>query len=785
MSSERSFLIIITVLLFLFLASPASAFGAGYVAPGSHLKESRFRHGDIALAVPILATANRRLVKQIYFGNWLRDFSQLLDKGSIAHVPRPILSALVSVFAFLQFGYATREFEVTNERLRLYRPEEHIDNPKGYDDVELSRPAPSSGNQPREPEVGKVDDDGYGISQGLRPAVHSAELAIDSRTAMKNYIANTSEVGTINPTSAEFVEKQLIAAIACGRQGNEEAYIHLGAALHTLEDFTAHSNYVELAMQLVGAELQETNSGSFATALKDVFAFVGEAAKVGTQRGRAAPIVTGTFGALDLYQTLLGEIDDKLSAVSMPGLELRTPEGSGSLKPVAKQLIGVLNGLTPSFEKDILKIQKSTSENYVEPADWGTFESKPEVLWEMLKPIFTLRDDVVKWVEDHLTIKAVQEALATISEAIDKFVFTALGVVLSPILPELRKKLKDHELRLLHEDQRSRAEEGEQRIFDAGSTATNPTHSQLAKDHYDHPLNDLAGRVAVRISSYTISIIIQLWQPGNTMDPRAAIEDILGVFHHPNNTDKSDSSGVRTHMLDEVRAYVRECLESNPEAFEATLHSLSQPSMAARMDVHAGQPGGHTHVDSNRRTQARGTEYWKGTSIEDNPVAVKLCNSIERQIEQGQFKKFGMAEFPAFKEVLFASPSADSPNPLDSGLVKLPGLSFVNTFNEIDVNEIVTADGMGETLKDAVISLILLDDLRATHEEGVAAAKVGRWSGDASNHEAAARLRELRSLLVLKGSGPVQSDSKTNESKSGAAKEKLSAKVEKLKLKAF
>ena len=32
----------------------------------------------------------------------------------------------------MSFGYGTKEFEVTTERLGCYRPEEHIDNPKDY-----------------------------------------------------------------------------------------------------------------------------------------------------------------------------------------------------------------------------------------------------------------------------------------------------------------------------------------------------------------------------------------------------------------------------------------------------------------------------------------------------------------------------------------------------------------------------------------------------------------------------------------------------------------------------
>jgi hypothetical protein len=37
---------------------------------------------------------------------------------------------LLWVLGFLSFGYGTKEFEVTRDRLGCYRPEEHIDNPK-------------------------------------------------------------------------------------------------------------------------------------------------------------------------------------------------------------------------------------------------------------------------------------------------------------------------------------------------------------------------------------------------------------------------------------------------------------------------------------------------------------------------------------------------------------------------------------------------------------------------------------------------------------------------------
>ena len=72
------------------------------------------------------------------------------------------IRVLVWVLSFMSFGYATGEFEVTAERLGVYRPEEHIDNPKDYADNEDAR---------------KYDP-------RLRGPVSEAELAVDPNTGM-------------------------------------------------------------------------------------------------------------------------------------------------------------------------------------------------------------------------------------------------------------------------------------------------------------------------------------------------------------------------------------------------------------------------------------------------------------------------------------------------------------------------------------------------------------------------------------------------------------------------
>lgn len=127
---------------------------------------------------------------------------------------------------------------------------------------------------------------------------------------MKNYIAR-DDLGI--QTSASFVRSRLRECILNGRLartgglGSKEARTNalrnLGAALHTLEDFAAHSNYTELALMRLGEG--------------DIFPFVGDACRTTlgessiTPGASVPPLVTGTFGTLDLIVSLIGMLDDK------------------------------------------------------------------------------------------------------------------------------------------------------------------------------------------------------------------------------------------------------------------------------------------------------------------------------------------------------------------------------------------------------------------------------------------------------------------------------------------
>lgn len=145
----------------------------------------------------------------------------------------------------------------------------------------------------------------------LRGPVSPEELAIDANTGMKNYIAN--ERGNW-ATSIGYVKYSLTRAIHFGRvfkhggggsSGKEadlfEAFRCMGQALHCLEDFGAHSNYVELALIELGHD--------------NVFPHVGAATKMNLRGKHVYPLVTGTFGGVDFLHSVIGEASVSVSVL--------------------------------------------------------------------------------------------------------------------------------------------------------------------------------------------------------------------------------------------------------------------------------------------------------------------------------------------------------------------------------------------------------------------------------------------------------------------------------------
>jgi hypothetical protein len=120
------------------------------IASISAVEGKNWRHGDIEDVLKTVACIKGHkwtsmMIKRVYFGyprrgpfcsvavadrygrNWLRDYSQAMDTGALKKAQPEGIRILVWILSFLCFGFATAEFEVTSERLGVYRPEEHIE----------------------------------------------------------------------------------------------------------------------------------------------------------------------------------------------------------------------------------------------------------------------------------------------------------------------------------------------------------------------------------------------------------------------------------------------------------------------------------------------------------------------------------------------------------------------------------------------------------------------------------------------------------------------------------
>jgi hypothetical protein len=227
MSFLKPYPALLGLALVLVFARPALAFGAGNIASISKVEGENWRHGDLEDILLTIAMAraaggkkfDKLNVARVYFGNWLRDYSQAVDVGTVKSVSAEAIRLLLCVLGFLTFGYGSKEFEVTAERLGCYRPEDHIDNPKNYAD----------------------NQDARRYDRRLRgPVDERVELAVDEDTGLKNYIAN-ERAGIM--TSAQHVKNLFGRCIELGREykrnGNKDALYEalrlLGTGLHCLE----------------------------------------------------------------------------------------------------------------------------------------------------------------------------------------------------------------------------------------------------------------------------------------------------------------------------------------------------------------------------------------------------------------------------------------------------------------------------------------------------------------------------------------------------------------------
>ncbi|KAI9057063.1 Het-C-domain-containing protein [Trametes sanguinea] len=573
MNSFTTTLLVLTVILVL-LPSETYAFGAGDIPDFAYLNGKAFRHGDIediltelaktaghaggggggllgSIAQSVLGAAiggaagakfTKEDVKRVYFGNWLRDYSQCMDIAGLSKLSADTLVLIVSALGFLTFGFATGEFEVTADRLGVYLPVEHIDNPKGYAEKE---------------------GDARQFHPKLRPPVNPEELEIDERTGMKKYMA-TENCGW--DTSTALIRRVFRSCIeygrrARGREGADlwEAYRLMGTGLHTMEDLLAHSNWCELALRKMG--------------YNDVFCHVGDNVLINSPSGETHPLVTGTFGGADFLHSLMGEATDHLSQASVVDLSKKMDDAQsdsnsfGNLSSLLKKLPIGGSGADSKMDQASSMQEKAKAYRF-DPNNVAPPEVR-EQLWQLL----TWRDSIYKDIIEKIDmIPGLSDLIDGLTNALNAVVYTILAPYLTPILKQVTDVLMEGSKAVIDT-------EDQYQVFD-NPDASDPSHSLLSKDHFALILNEPAGKIALVVVQYSVGLLVDAWFNDN-VNPDQVIDQILEAFHHP--WYATGRSRIQQQMFQTMQEWV-----NSLENVEETMQALTKESVRAGTNKRQG-----------------------------------------------------------------------------------------------------------------------------------------------------------------------------------------------------
>jgi uncharacterized membrane protein YgcG len=459
---------------------------------------------------------------------------------------------------------------------------------------------------------------------------------------MKNYISNEQGGWA---TSSGYIKHSLARSIHFGRmytssshKGREEDLCEglrcLGQALHTLEDFGAHSNYTELALIELG--------------YNNVFPHVGTGTRINVRGKSVWPLTTGTFGGVDFLHSVIGEATDHLTQSELDEMDeaLGTASSSSSGKRGDGSSSGGLNHLgllgdllsnvpgTSHLMEEANRLQAASNaqaqanasgrrgfddDSYsASRADPPSFQAPPgstggppgpgipgldpnmdpEAVVKKIYPILVFRDNVVRTISGIISkIPGLEKLIDTITERVTLFVFSLLAPYLKPLIAAASKQLKEGSGAVVDSSGKHQ--------FDVWNNASSsdPTHSLLSKDHFSNYLNPPAGLVATAILQYTAPRVFYAWDnPDVPVDQ--VLNDVVRAFHHPALRDQHLE--LHKNMFRAVETWVHE-LPDRGNKINSILSSQSVKDGKNHKGDHGhshghgsgggggGHGGGHSH----------------------------------------------------------------------------------------------------------------------------------------------------------------------------------------------
>ena len=458
-------------------------------------------------------TWSRGLMTQIVKNLAMREFMEIKDH-----------SLTKDNFEDRVKAFEKEYFDIDEKKLGVYRPDEHIDNPK-------TDPIDKNAHNPK-----LNTGDAYGfVGQPSKE-----EMRIGMAYGMKNYIrADKSSSGfSTKRTAYEYVEQKIKAA-AKSNPNFKDAHLmaDFGAALHVIEDYFAHSNYVEIAASKVSkndrvfpwidkienpkpyvgsidfnydkfAKMEPSKAVQF-LAKKSTPSIVDKShtkidTAIGTynQIARFIPVVTGTFAELDMLASLMPILKDKVFSIEIsPYYNLKPGDRTDN----DALLLEILKDLDESQSID--KGQKST--DYVDG----------------FKRFLEYRD-LMEEGKEHVP-KIIREKFHYFMERISAM----LNFMFFHLIKIIAGKLGDAQLLL--------QQQVEQAELGTISIGTDPSHTQIAKDDPGKPMHELSALLAVEAVRSVGEKMFACWKGKITV--QEVLDEVDRIMQHPAKSTWQDN----------------------------------------------------------------------------------------------------------------------------------------------------------------------------------------------------------------------------------------------------
>lgn len=187
-------------------------------------------------------------------------------------------------------------------------------------------------------------------------------------------------------------------------------------------------------------------------------------------------------------------------------------------------------------------------------------------IWRTIEPIFYFHDRVSKWLQEGEENSEEQRPGGSgnkLGDYLNQLVYRYLAVMVESSVKELRNALRAAKDRVDEEAAKSQSAE----VYGEGA-ASDPSHSDLSKDHFSNVLNRPAGLVATVITNWVTQQVVDCWD-----DPRRnaekTISEILKIMHHPAFPKKK--TNIQRYMFDTVRRWWEENAAEGRESFRSKL----------------------------------------------------------------------------------------------------------------------------------------------------------------------------------------------------------------------